>query len=136
MNSNRAPKTAQQVPSAISEVRHAIRASKWWAHTSGLARGYAQGNVVILREDLAFGFQRFCQRNPNPCPLLAVSEPGPPLLPELGEAIDSVDTLPGELRVFWACGVTPQAIVTKAKPEFCITHAPGYMLASSRIAAS
>jgi uncharacterized protein YcsI (UPF0317 family) len=33
-----------------------------------------------------------------------------------------------ELPVFWACGVTPQAIVMAAKPAFCITHAPGHML--------
>ena len=33
-----------------------------------------------------------------------------------------------ELPVFWACGVTPQSVVATVKPEFCITHAPGYML--------
>jgi uncharacterized protein YcsI (UPF0317 family) len=33
-----------------------------------------------------------------------------------------------ELPVFWACGVTPQAVIAQAKPEFCITHAPGCML--------
>ena len=26
------------------------------------------------------------------------------------------------------CGVTPQSVVATVKPEFCITHAPGYML--------
>ena len=36
--------------------------------------------------------------------------------------------LPGELPVFWACGVTPQSVVMEAKPEFCITHSPGKML--------
>jgi uncharacterized protein YcsI (UPF0317 family) len=41
---------------------------------------------------------------------------------------DAVDVLPDELPVFWACGVTPQAAITKARPEFCITHAPGAML--------
>ena len=35
-----------------------------------------------------------------------------------------------ELPVFWACGVTPQSVVATVKPEFCITHAPGYMLVS------
>jgi uncharacterized protein YcsI (UPF0317 family) len=35
---------------------------------------------------------------------------------------------PGDVPVFWACGVTPQAVVAEAKPEFCITHAPGSML--------
>jgi uncharacterized protein YcsI (UPF0317 family) len=34
----------------------------------------------------------------------------------------------GELPVFWACGVTPQAAITVAKLPFAITHAPGYML--------
>ena len=35
---------------------------------------------------------------------------------------------PGELPVFWACGVTPQAAIAAAKLPFAITHAPGYML--------
>lgn len=33
-----------------------------------------------------------------------------------------------ELPVFWACGVTPQAVIAAVRPEFCITHAPGSML--------
>jgi len=41
---------------------------------------------------------------------------------------DPIEVLPGELPVFWACGVTPQAAIERAKPEFCITHAPGCML--------
>lgn len=41
---------------------------------------------------------------------------------------DAVDILPGELPVFWACGVTPQAVIASVKPEFAITHAPGLML--------
>jgi len=41
---------------------------------------------------------------------------------------DAVDILPGELPVYWACGVTPQAVVMEAKPDFCVTHAPGAML--------
>jgi uncharacterized protein YcsI (UPF0317 family) len=41
---------------------------------------------------------------------------------------DAVDLLPGEIPVFWACGVTPQAAIAQARPEFCITHAPGAML--------
>ncbi|MDP7545838.1 MAG: putative hydro-lyase [Alphaproteobacteria bacterium] len=34
----------------------------------------------------------------------------------------------GEIPVFWACGVTPQAAVMAAKPPLCITHTPGSML--------
>ncbi|MBD5801072.1 hypothetical protein AZOA_04750 [Azoarcus sp. Aa7] len=239
--------------------RKAIRAGQWNSHTSGLAPGHVQGNVVILRAADADDFLRFCQRNPKPCPLLAVSEPGEPLLPTLGADVDirfdvpryrvwrkgelvaepaaiddlwqpdfvtfvigcsfsfeqalldagiplrhvangrnvamyrtniattpagrfhgplvvsmrpmtaanairaiqvtsrlpnvhgapvhfgdpaeigiadlatpdfgdPVEILPGEVPVYWACGVTPQAAVMEAKPELCITHAPGFML--------
>lgn len=41
---------------------------------------------------------------------------------------DAVDIRSGEVPVFWACGVTPQAVVEAAKLPFCITHAPGCML--------
>ena len=34
---------------------------------------------------------------------------------------------PGDVPVFWACGVTPQAAVMASKPTFAITHAPGHM---------
>lgn len=34
----------------------------------------------------------------------------------------------GEIPVFWACGVTPQVAIRKARPPICITHAPGHML--------
>jgi len=239
--------------------RRAIRAGEWAGHTSGTAPNFVQGNVVILPAAQANDFLRFCQRNPKPCPLLAVSEPGDPRLPRLGEDLDirtdvplyrvwrdgalveevtdiralwrddlvsfvigcsfsfeqplidagiplrhvlegknvamyktsiqtvpagpfhgpmvvsmrpmspanairavqvtarvpavhgapvhlgdpaqigiadlgqpdfgdAVAILPGEMPVYWACGVTPQAVVMAARPEFCITHAPGAML--------
>ncbi len=41
---------------------------------------------------------------------------------------DAVPIEPGELPVFWACGVTPQAAIAAARPPFAITHAPGCML--------
>jgi uncharacterized protein YcsI (UPF0317 family) len=41
---------------------------------------------------------------------------------------DAVDIGPDELPVFWACGVTPQAVVAASRPDFCITHHPGHML--------
>jgi len=246
-------------PTTGAAARAAIRAGQWTTHTSGLAPGYVQGNVVILKSSDADDFLRFCQRNPKPCPLLAVSEPGEPLLPELGRDVDirvdvpryrvwrageqvaeptgigdlwqpdfvsfvigcsfsfeqalldagiplrhvaqgrnvamyrtniptrpagrfhgplvvsmrpmsaanairaiqvtsrlpnvhgapvhlgdpaeigiadlarpdfgdPVELLPGEIPVYWACGVTPQAVVMEARPELCITHAPGAML--------
>jgi uncharacterized protein YcsI (UPF0317 family) len=243
----------------LETARTAIRRGEWTGHTSGLADRRVQGNVVILPRALADDFLRFCQRNPKPCPLLAISEPGDPMLPSLGADIDirsdvpryrvwrhgelvdeptdvralwrddlvtfvlgcsfsfeqaliddgialrhvnegknvamyrtnipttaagpfhgpmvvsmrplraadairavqitsrfpgvhgapvhlgnpaligigdiatpdygdAVAMLPDELPVFWACGVTPQAAIVQARPEFCITHAPGAML--------
>ena len=41
---------------------------------------------------------------------------------------DPVDLKPGEIPVFWACGVTPQVAVHNANIEFYITHEPGCML--------
>lgn len=245
--------------SDAAAVRRAAREGRLTEHTSGLAAEHVQGNVVILPAALATDFLRYCQRNPKPCPLLAVSEPGEAVLPELGadldirsdvpryrvwrrgELVDSptdiralwrddlvsfvigcsfsfehalladgirlrhveqrrnvamyrtsiptrragafhgplvvsmrpfapadairaiqissrlaevhgapvhlgdpaaigiaelarpdygdaVELLPGELPLFWACGVTPQAALAQARPEFCITHAPGAML--------
>jgi len=240
-------------------VRQHIRSGGWTSHTSGLASDHVQGNVVILPEGLAADFLRYCQRNPKPCPLLAVSEPGQAQLPSLGHDIDirtdvpryrvwregelvdepsdisgvwrddlvtfvlgcsfsfeqalieaglrlrhvdqgknvamyrtniptvaagvfkgpmvvsmrpmkaaaairavqvtsrfpnvhgapihlgdpaligiarldmpdygdAVEVMSDEIPVFWACGVTPQAAITQARPQFCITHAPGAML--------
>jgi uncharacterized protein YcsI (UPF0317 family) len=52
---------------------------------------------------------------------------------------DPVAIEPDEIPVFWACGVTPQAVIASVKPEFAITHAPGCMLVTdvrnSRLAA-
>jgi uncharacterized protein YcsI (UPF0317 family) len=45
---------------------------------------------------------------------------------------DAVPVKPGEVPVFWACGVTPQAVMMQAKPELAITHAPGYMFLTDR----
>ncbi len=35
---------------------------------------------------------------------------------------------PGEVPVFWACGVTPQVALEAARLPLCITHKPGHML--------
>ena len=40
---------------------------------------------------------------------------------------DAVEVKTGEVPVFWACGVTPQAAIMASKVPFAITHAPGYM---------
>jgi len=40
---------------------------------------------------------------------------------------DPVEIREGEVPVFWACGVTPQAVALASKPSFMITHSPGHM---------
>ncbi len=40
---------------------------------------------------------------------------------------EPVDIQAGEVPVFWACGVTSQAVLMNAKPDIAITHAPGHM---------
>jgi len=40
---------------------------------------------------------------------------------------DPLEVRPGEEPVFWACGVTPQAVALSSKPSFMITHSPGKM---------
>ena len=44
--------------------------------------------------------------------------------PDLGDAVEIKE---GEVPVFWACGVTPQAVAMKSKPPLMITHSPGHM---------
>jgi uncharacterized protein YcsI (UPF0317 family) len=80
--------------STPAQVRAAARAGAWTSHTSGLAERHVQGNVVILPRADADDFLRYCQRNPKPCPLLAVGEPGDPTLASLGADIDIRSDLP------------------------------------------
>ena len=45
--------------------------------------------------------------------------------PDYGDAVPvSADEIP----VFWACGVTPQSVISAARLSFAITHAPGKMI--------
>ena len=249
---------APPIPDSLA-VRLQARRGELTTPTANLAPGHVQANLAILPRALADDFLRFCLRNPKPCPIVGMAEPGSPYLPALGadldirtdvpryrvwrdgdliqetgdirsvwrddlvsfaigcsfsfeEALiadgieirhvacgcnvpmyrtsiptvpagpfagpmvvsmrpmkaadairaiqitsrfpsvhgapvhlgdpaqigiaditrpdygDPVDIRPGELPVFWACGVTPQSVVAAARVEFCITHAPGCML--------
>ena len=59
-----------------SEIRELIRRGDLLRPTCGLALGYTQANLVILPKEFSFDFFLFCQRNPKPCPILEVLEPG------------------------------------------------------------
>lgn len=246
------------------QVRQNIRQGVFTLPTAGAAPGFVQANLVVLPKALAADFLLFCQRNPKPCPLLSVSDPGSTFFPGFGDDLDIRTDVPryrvwrngemidevtnvssfwredlvsfaigcsfsfeealvaegldvrhiscasnvpmyrsniatqsagpfhgpmvvsmrpfkpaaairaiqltskfpsvhgapvhfgdatqigitdlnkpdygepveirsGEVPVFWACGVTPQAVLMASKPEFCITHAPGYMLVTDKL---
>jgi uncharacterized protein YcsI (UPF0317 family) len=81
------------------EVRQLIREGKWRSHTTGICRGYTQANLAILPQSMAFDFLLFCQRNPKPCPVLEVSEPGNPILHQIAEGADIRTDIP-QYRVY------------------------------------
>lgn len=59
-----------------SLLREQIRSGNWTGPTSGAATGYIQANLVMLSRETAFEFLLFCVRNPKPCPILDILEPG------------------------------------------------------------
>lgn len=58
------------------EIRELIRQQVITGPTAGMSKGYTQANLAVLKREYAFDFLLFCQRNPKPCPLLDVIEPG------------------------------------------------------------
>ena len=70
------------------DVRSKIRDGSYCDHTSGLAKGFLQANLIILDQSHALDFMRYCQRNPKPCPLVGVTDTGSPYLRTLGADID------------------------------------------------
>ncbi len=81
-------------PAPALAARLAARSGAVAGQTAGLAPGHVQGNLAILPAEDANDFLRFCQRNPKPCPLIGVSEPGDPRVPELGDDLDIRTDLP------------------------------------------
>lgn len=67
--------TAAASPAAARTV---IRRGDFTGHTSGLAAGFAQANLVVLPRDDAAEFLRFCVVNRQSCPLVDITEPGSP----------------------------------------------------------
>lgn len=76
------PKAATEESGSKGEAarwRERIRRGEWTRHTSGLAEGHAQANLLVLPVELADDFEEFCRRNPRPCPLLERLPAGDPL---------------------------------------------------------
>ncbi|MEM9605221.1 MAG: putative hydro-lyase [Pseudomonadota bacterium] len=69
----------------VATVRAAIRAGDYDGHTAGLAPGKLQANLVILPAEHAADFERYCERNPRPCPLVGRTDVGDPHWTALGD---------------------------------------------------
>lgn len=77
-----------------SDVRLASRSGQFTLPTAGLAPDYLQANLMIVPQAQAFDFLLFCQRNPKPCPLIEVMEPGQ-LEPTCAPSANLATDLPG-----------------------------------------
>jgi len=75
-------------------VRRQIRAGTYTGYTAGIAPGFVQANICILRRSWTEDFLLYCQRNPKPCPLIARSDVGDPRLPTLSDELDIRTDIP------------------------------------------
>lgn len=80
--------TSQAVSDSPAAARARIARGEITGNTSALCPGYVQANLVILPKDWAFDFLLFCMRNPKPCPLLEVLDPGDPLTRTIAQGAD------------------------------------------------
>jgi uncharacterized protein YcsI (UPF0317 family) len=94
-----APRTEIDFPTDPVLLRALIRSGRYVGQTSGLAPGRVQANLAILPADWASEFLLFCQMNPKPCPVLAVTNPGDPVFRTLGADVD-VRTDASRYKVF------------------------------------
>jgi uncharacterized protein YcsI (UPF0317 family) len=83
--------SSTEEPAAL---RAAMRRGQLTGPTAGLAPGFTQANLVALPEADAFDFLRFCVRNPKPCPVLEVTDPGSPEPASLAPGADLRSDLP------------------------------------------
>ncbi len=86
--------SANKIPTSPSIIRREFASGKRTGDTSGLCPGYAQANLIILPKGWAFDFLLFCIRNPKPCPLLEVLDPGVFQVKNLANKIDLRNSLP------------------------------------------
>lgn len=81
------------------QVRSLIKEGRWKEDTEMVCRGYVQANLVVVPQDIAFDFLTFCVRNPGPCPVLDVTDPGSPHPRQVAPQADLRSDLP-KYRVF------------------------------------
>ncbi|HTD06018.1 putative hydro-lyase [Undibacterium sp.] len=77
-----------------AELRALYRSAAYSGPTAGVARGFVQANMMIVPREFAFDFLLFCQRNPKPCPLVEVLEPGQ-FAPTCADGADLRTDIPG-----------------------------------------
>ena len=75
-------------------VRQACREGLYTGTTRGLAMGFVQCNLVVLREAYAYEFLLYCQRNRRACPVLEVTDAGDPEPKRLAPGADLRTDLP------------------------------------------
>ena len=56
--------------------RASMRDGRWQGPTVYKVPGFVQTNLVVLSQDEVYEFLVYCQRNPKPCPVLEVTDPG------------------------------------------------------------
>lgn len=81
------------------DVRALIAKGDITSPTSGMCRGYAQANLVIIPKKYAYDFLLFTQRNPRSCPILEVSDTGNRYLKEIAPGCDITKEIP-KYRVY------------------------------------
>ncbi|MDY7578018.1 putative hydro-lyase [Herbaspirillum sp. RTI4] len=79
---------------SAAAIRGMCRSGELTGPTSGLADDHVQANLMIVPREYAFDFLLFCQRNPKPCPLVEVLEPGQ-FMPSCAPGADIRTDLPG-----------------------------------------
>jgi uncharacterized protein YcsI (UPF0317 family) len=110
-----------------AELRRLIAEGRWTTPTAGFLDGYQQANLAIVPHDLAFDFLLFCTRNAKYCPVIAVTEPGDPVV-RLGSTEADLRTTVPRYRV-WERGelVAEPTDIT----EFWHNDSVGFLLGCS-----
>lgn len=76
------------------EFRMMCREGRYDGPTRGVALGFLECNLVIVRAEYAYEFLLYCQRNPRPCPVLEVCDTGSPEPKQLAPGADLRTDLP------------------------------------------
>ena len=87
--------------------------------TPNVCSGFVQANMVCVQKEHAYDFLQFCLRNPQPCPLLDVSEAGVPKAPLAAPGADLRSAVP-RYRI-WRDGVLTEDMVPSVEDVWAET---------------